>query len=252
MSTLSDTQLIPSVARQLLKPVKRAFMDFQVPKTLAEQIANYLAERIMTGQIRPGERIQEATLASELKVSRASVKEALYTLERWHLVEITPRKGASATLLDEEHASELYDVYMHLLMMLVVRLCERWQEEDKAVMLETVSRVVSQVGKRSADITAVVEASFEVMEVCCDVVGNPYLTEALSNFKPAVSRAYYLSADRYRQGLDQTSRFFTQLPQAILARDSTRAKALIRSFAEHQKHLIHQALQDAPEQSNPR
>jgi len=26
-------------------------MDFQVPNTLAEQIANYLAERIMTGLI---------------------------------------------------------------------------------------------------------------------------------------------------------------------------------------------------------
>ncbi|WP_228289154.1 GntR family transcriptional regulator [Marinobacter salinisoli] len=49
-------------------------MDFQVPNTLAEQIANYLAERIMTGQIRPGERIQEATLAAKLNVSRASVK----------------------------------------------------------------------------------------------------------------------------------------------------------------------------------
>jgi DNA-binding GntR family transcriptional regulator len=96
-------------------------MDFQVPNTLAEQIANYLAERIMTGQIRPGERIQEATLANELKVSRASVKEALYTLERWHLVEITPRKGASATKLNADYASELYDVYMHLLMMLAGR-----------------------------------------------------------------------------------------------------------------------------------
>ncbi|WP_269079103.1 hypothetical protein [Marinobacter similis] len=34
-------------------------MDFQAPNTLAEQITNYMAERIMTGQIRPGERIQE-------------------------------------------------------------------------------------------------------------------------------------------------------------------------------------------------
>ena len=39
-------------------------MDFQVPNTLAEQIANYLAERIMTGQIKPGERLQEATTAT--------------------------------------------------------------------------------------------------------------------------------------------------------------------------------------------
>ncbi|MAZ05416.1 GntR family transcriptional regulator [Marinobacter sp. SS8-8] len=217
-------------------------MDFQVPNTLAEQIANYLAERIMTGQIRPGERIQEATLAGELKVSRASVKEALYTLERWHLVEITPRKGASATRLDATHASELYDVYMHLLMMLAARLCERWQEGDKPRMLEAVAKAVAQMKRPPTNITAVVEASFNVMEACCELVDNPYLTEALLNFKPAVSRAYYLSADRYRRGLAQTSEFFANLPQAVLARDSVKAQALIREFAEHQKSLIQQAL----------
>lgn len=217
-------------------------MDFQAPNTLAEQIANYMAERIMTGQIRPGERIQEATLATELKVSRASVKEALYTLERWHLVEITPRKGASATRLDAAHASELYDVYMHLLMMLAVRLCERWQESDRQTLLDTIGQVMEQMEKPSADITAIVEASFGVMEACCEVVGNPYLTEALSNFKPAVSRAYYLSAERYRQGLNQTTQFFAHLPQAVLARDTAKAQTLIRDFAEHQKALIQQAL----------
>ena len=217
-------------------------MDFQAPNTLAEQIANYLAERIMTGQIRPGERIQEATLAGELNVSRASVKEALYTLERWHLVDITPRKGASASRLDANHASELYDVYMHLLMMLALRLCERWQEKDKPLLLDAVARATDQMRKPTANITAVVEASFEVMEACCQVVDNPYLTEALSNFKPAVSRAYYLSADRYRQGLQQTRAFFTDLPKAVLSRDSEQAQALIRRFAEHQKSLIRQAL----------
>jgi len=220
-------------------------MDFKVPNTLAEQIANYLAERIMTGQIQPGKRIQEATLATELKVSRASVKEALYTLERWHLVEITPRKGAAASRLDANHASELYDVYMHLLMMLATRLCERWQESDRDRMLAVVGNAVEQMKKPSADIAAVVEASFEVMEACCELVGNAYLTEALSNFKPAVSRAYYLSAERYRRDLDQTSQFFTRLPQAVLARDVEKAQAVIRDFAEHQKVMIQRALPTA-------
>ncbi len=217
-------------------------MDFKVPNTLAEQIANYLAERIMTGQIQPGERIQEATLATKLKVSRASVKEALYTLERWHLVEITPRKGAAASKLDANHASELYDVYMHLLIMLAARLCERWQENDRERMLAVVGRAVEQMKKPTTNIAAVVEASFEVMEACCELVGNAYLTEALLNFKPAVSRAYYLSADRYRRGLAQTSQFFTRLPQAILARDVDEAQLLIRDFAEHQKAMIQRAL----------
>jgi hypothetical protein len=42
--------------------------------------------------------------------------------------------------------------------------------------------------------------------------------------------------------LTQTSEFFANLPQAVLARDSVKAQALIREFAEHQKSLIQQAL----------
>lgn len=217
-------------------------MEFQAPNTLAEQIANYLAGRIMTGQIRPGERIQEATIAAELQVSRASVKEALYTLERWYLVDIIPRKGAAATQLDETHATELYDVYMHLLMMLARRLCERWTEDDKPRLLKSIDQVLRQINDKHADVSGVVEASFGVMEKCCEVVGNPYLTEALTNFKPAVSRTYYLGSDRYRQDLDQTGHFFGKLTRAVLDRNPAEAEKQVTLFADHQKELIRRAL----------
>ncbi|WP_111494776.1 MULTISPECIES: GntR family transcriptional regulator [Marinobacter] len=217
-------------------------MDFQTPNTLAEQIANYLAERVMTGEIKPGERLHEATIAGELDVSRASVKEALYTLTRWHLVEITPRKGARATQLNATYAAELYDIYMHLLIMLARRLCERWEEADRAPMLEAIKRVTGQLYARPPDILAVVQASFEVLDQCAGVVGNPYLSETLANFKPAVSRTYYFCADRYQQDLDRTAAFFARLTEAVLARDADAAETQIVGFAEHQKALIRQAL----------
>lgn len=217
-------------------------MEFQAPNTLAEQIANYLADRLMTGDIKPGERLQEATIAAELDVSRASVKEALYTLERWHLVDITPRKGASASQLDAVHASELYDVYMHLLIMLARRLCERWQEKDRVPLLDAIHKATSRLHADSPNISGVVQASFDVMDACCTVVANPYLTEALTNFKPPVSRTYYFCADRYRQDLDRTGMFFARLTQAVLTRDAEAAETQIKAFAEHQKSLILQAL----------
>ncbi|MDX1757821.1 MAG: GntR family transcriptional regulator [Marinobacter sp.] len=232
----------------LRRPIQRAFMEFQVPNTLAEQIANYLAEQIMTGHVQPGQRIHEAKVAAELQVSRASVKEALYTLERWHLVDITPRKGAAATWLDAEHASELYDVYMHLLQMLVERLIDRWQAPDRDRLLAKIEQVTRQL-TGDANVLAVVEASFDVMDVCCQVVGNPYLTEALTNFKPAVSRTYYLSADRYRQDLKRTAQFFSGLTQAVLSRDKPAASKHIQGFFEHQRQLILQAL--SPEAEAP-
>lgn len=219
-------------------------MDFQIPNTLAEQITNFLANRIMTGAIKPGQRLHEATIASELKVSRASVKEALYTLERWHLIDITPRKGACATQLDAEHATELYDVYMHLLMMLARRLCERWKEKERLVA--QVDKVIQSIQATNPDVSDVVQASFNVMDMCNEIVGNPYLTEALANFKPAVSRAYYLCADRYRQDLDRTGEFFVKLMKAVIDRNVDEAEKQVAGFATHQKQLLHQALAKTP------
>lgn len=220
-------------------------MEFKAPNTLAEQIANYLAQQIMTGYIKPGERIHEARVATTLAVSRASVKEALYILERWHLVDITPRKGASASQLDARHATELYDVYVHLLLMLASRLIDQWQGSDRVTLLRKISKVTRSL-QGDTSVLAVVEASFEVMDTCCEVVGNPYLTEALTNFKPAVSRTYYLSSERYQQDRERTAAFFRNLTKAVLERDKASMTEEITGFGEHQKRLIVEALTPEP------
>ena len=49
-------------------------------------------------------------------------------------------------------------------------------------------------------------------------------------------------ADRYRQDLDRTGLFFTNLTNAILARDAGESEALVAEFGAHQKALIQQAL----------
>ena len=49
-------------------------MTFKAPDSLSEQIADYLAERIIRGELAPGERIQEQ------KVTQASVSYTHLTL----------------------------------------------------------------------------------------------------------------------------------------------------------------------------
>jgi DNA-binding GntR family transcriptional regulator len=51
-------------------------MTFKAPDSLAEQIAHHLAERIIRGELAPGERIQEQKVTLALNVSRGSVREA--------------------------------------------------------------------------------------------------------------------------------------------------------------------------------
>ena len=69
-------------------------MQQQESESLSEQIARHIAEQIISGDLVEGERIQELRIAKELDVSRGSVREALLLLQRTHLIEIFPRRGA--------------------------------------------------------------------------------------------------------------------------------------------------------------
>ena len=51
-----------------------------------EQITQYLLERILDGTYKPGERLIELNIASELKTSQAPVRESLRYLEAMRVV----------------------------------------------------------------------------------------------------------------------------------------------------------------------
>jgi len=76
----------------------------------AHQIANSLRDRIIRGDLPPGERIVERTLCEMLAVSRTPLREALKLLEVEGLVEISQNKGARIMSFTAEEASNLFEV----------------------------------------------------------------------------------------------------------------------------------------------
>jgi DNA-binding GntR family transcriptional regulator len=65
-------------------------------------------EAIVTGRLRPGERIKEIPLAGELGFSRAPVRDALRLLERDGLVTLVPNRGAVVPALRAVDVLEVY------------------------------------------------------------------------------------------------------------------------------------------------
>ncbi len=61
---------------------------------LREQVKDVLLQRIVSGELKPGERLVETRIASELGTSQAPVREALRDLELLRLVESEPFRGA--------------------------------------------------------------------------------------------------------------------------------------------------------------
>ena len=67
-------------------------MDEYLP--LRDVVFNTLRRAILKGELKPGERLMEITLADQLGVSRTPIREAIRKLELEGLVVMAPRKGA--------------------------------------------------------------------------------------------------------------------------------------------------------------
>ncbi|MBN1106718.1 MAG: GntR family transcriptional regulator [Deltaproteobacteria bacterium] len=70
--------------------------------------AKYLRRKILTGEFRPGERLNEVALSSMLEISRAPLREAFRILERDRLVVSVPRKGCYVAELSIADFIELF------------------------------------------------------------------------------------------------------------------------------------------------
>jgi len=76
----------------------------------AHQIATTLRDRIIRGDLPPGERIVERSLCETLSVSRTPLREALKLLELEGLVEISQNRGARIMSFTAQEASNLFEV----------------------------------------------------------------------------------------------------------------------------------------------
>lgn len=77
---------------------------------LRKIIYNALKRQILSGQVAPGARLVETSLAAELKASRTIIREAIKQLELENLVRVTPYKGTEVARFSLEDIEEIYTI----------------------------------------------------------------------------------------------------------------------------------------------
>ena len=216
-------------------------MTFKAPDSLAEQIAHHLAERIIRGELKPGERIQEQKVTLALNVSRGSVREALLILERRHLIAILPRRGAHVTELTAHKVQSLCTLMSEMYILLGNAVAQRWAvPADLGPFLQIQQRLAASYERQ--DISTFVEDSFNVMRAAYPFADNPYLQETVENLHPAMSRAYYLALDQRKAEMSEFLALFAQLLEAVVARDLVQIRVVLSNYAQRSCALVLSAL----------
>ena len=106
-------------------------MDLALPEhySLSQRVFRVVEKAILTGTIKPGERIIETDLAKRLGTSKSPVREALRRLEGEGVVELLPRKGYVVKGIDRKRVDDFFDI-MLIVEPATVKMSLRKKQDD--------------------------------------------------------------------------------------------------------------------------
>ena len=193
---------------------------------LADRVKEWLLESILNGSYAPDSRIVETSVAKELGISQAPVREALRGLEALGIVEIAPFRGARVRRLE---ASELLEAYVvrSTIEVLGARLAmARLTDRDVAELLAIGEQMQRAAVDGDGRELAVVDASLH--ERIMQLAGNRTLLRVWRSLEP-LSRTFITLAG---PGSDPqwSAALHDPILEAIQARDTD---AVVRAIEGH-------------------
>lgn len=215
-------------------------MQQQETHSLSEQIAKHISEQIIRGELVEGERIQELRIASELDVSRGSVREALLLLERTQLIEIFPHRGAIVSEMSAMQVRALFDLTSLLLGQMVHRMAETWRSHEAERIQLLLEQLEAET--RQGHTEKFYDLIFQGMAQQQEMVGNLYLMRYYQELLPSLRRSYFLTLNISRRELQESFELFKLVTEAILIRKSHQATLFMEDFCRHLRNLVLESL----------
>jgi GntR family transcriptional regulator, trigonelline degradation regulator len=210
-------------------------------RKVTDWVYEELKAAIVDLRLAPGNPLREATLATQLGVSKTPVREALTRLEQEGLVETTSFKGAVVTDYSRQDLIEIYEL-RELLETAAVRIAAESMDEEGRARLERISRESQKLKKGDPTRLAALISQFD--DVLFEQVDNSRIRALIENLRAHLIRIGHLTEgipDRLEASVDQHER----IVEAIAAHDPLAAEKHLRDHIRSVRDDQLQALGEA-------
>ena len=208
-------------------------MDDFLP--LRDVVFKTLRQAILTGELKPGERLMEIHLANKLGVSRTPIREAIRKLELEGLVTMVPRRGAQVAQITEKSMSDVLEVRRALDELAVELACLRITEEEKEQLKEACLNFEKIV--ITNDVHEIAKADVAFHDIIFAATGNGRLSQMVNNLAEQMYRYRYEYIKDEKQH-DMLVKEHRKIYDSIVANDTDSAKEAIRIHIENQEKAI--------------
>jgi DNA-binding GntR family transcriptional regulator len=192
------------------------------PATTAQQVLDNLRHGLVSGMLRPGQRVTQEDVAVRLGVSVAPVREALRVLEQEGQLVYRPRRGYFVTELRIADLEEIYEL-RRVLEERLARLALPELEDDVLTQVRAAA-VECEAAGEAADVSRELAANrrfhFGLME-CAEQPHTMRMIRLLWDSTEAYRAIYYNSPAERRRAAKAHKRILA----AVAARDADRLVA---------------------------
>ena len=200
---------------------------------LRDVVFNTLRQAILTGEMKPGERLMEIHLANKLGVSRTPIREAIRKLELEGLVIMIPRRGAEVAQITWKNLKDVLEVRRALDVLAIELACERMTQEE----LEELQRACEtfEEATKTKDVRAIAQADVALHDLIVASSRNNRLIQLVNNLAEQMYRyrVEYLKDEKNYPLLLEEHR---AIVEAFTNKNKEKATACMR------QHVVNQAV----------
>jgi DNA-binding GntR family transcriptional regulator len=198
--------------------------------TIEDMTRFFIREAILRGIYRPGERLNQDSIAEALGVSRMPVRASMRQLEAEGLLTIVPHRGAVVSSLSAEEIAEIYDMRCLLEPYLLDHAIANITDEGIATILDLAARIA-----KAEEPSERYELRKEYYETLYGFARKPRAAQTAAHLRASVSRYMLI------QHLDEHSTH-AGLGRFLKARDADGARAWLvehlRAVSEQMQELV--------------
>lgn len=198
--------------------------------TLREKILEAIRDAIMSGVLKPGEKVAEPELAERFGISRTPIREAFRQLESEGYLTVIPRKGAVVVSFSSKEIDEFYAIKSILEGYAAHRACKNLSEKE-IEKLASINEKLRQLAEDD-DIKHFFKIHNDFHELFRKAADNAKLDEMISGLVSKFQRLRYASLSKPGR-MKISVQEHVKIIEAFRARDAELAEQLVRKNAEY-------------------
>lgn len=207
-------------------------------ETLKERAYNYIKEKIITCEYKPGILLNEDILKNEMEMSRTPIRDATSRLEQENLVKIFPKKGIMVSPLSVSDINAITEVRFLLEPYVIQKYGERINEEEYRRFYQLFSMKVSEVEKGQSMYEWDNEFHYRFIQAS----ENDFLISLYEHIKDQDRRVRILSGERSEKRLQQTQEEHMVIVQHCLRKDWEQAANAMKVHLDMSRRTAFEAI----------